>query len=82
MQDSTYEGRWLTPKQMADVIQRHPYTLINKAKKLTKDGIFIEGIHYFKTGSSHSSTYQWNYTEIRKTFSEWRAPSREVQDGK
>ena len=81
MSGSTYEGRWITTKQMAEVISRHPYTLINKAKKLVKDGIFKEGFHFLKTGSSHSSTYLWNYSEILKTFSDWRAPSR-LQDEK
>ena len=79
MTSSTYEGRYISTKQMADVLGKHPYTLINKAKKLTKDGIFEEGFHYFKTGNSHSSTYLWNYSEILKTFHKWRAPSKEVK---
>ena len=51
---------------------------ISLAKKLEKDGIFKNGTHFFKSGSSNSSVYQWNYSEIVKTFSQWRAPSKEV----
>ena len=81
MTQSTYEGRWLTTKQMAEVLSKHPLTLVRWAKKLVKDGVFIEGTHFFKSGASHSSHYSWNYSEILKTFSDWRAPSR-LQDGK
>ena len=78
---STYEGRWLSTKQMAEVLGKHPLTLVRKAKKLVKDGVLEEGKHFFKTGASHASHYSWNYSEISKTFSQWRAPSREVQGG-
>ena len=80
--NSPYEGRWVTTRVMAHVLNYSPVYFIQKAKKLVKDGIFIEGHHFFKSGSANSCSYQWNYSEIVKTFSEWRAPSREVQNVK
>ena len=43
MNQSTYEGRWLTTKQMADVLSKHPLTLVRKAKKLVKDVLISNG---------------------------------------
>ena len=51
---------------------------LREVKKLEKDGVFEYGFHYFKSGASNSCSYQWNFSEIKKTFSKWRAPSREV----
>ena len=75
---STNEGRLIKTNEMADLLGYHPMTLIRKAKKFLKDGTFVEGVHFFKTGNSHSSSYLWNPSEIKKTFSDWRAPSKEV----
>ena len=75
---SSYEGKWVTTRIIADELNYSPVYFIQKAKKLEKDGIFKNGTHFFKSGSSNSSVYQWNYSEIVKTFSEWRAPSKEV----
>ena len=66
MTRSTYEGRWLTTKQMSEVLGKHPLTLVRKAKKLVKDGVLEEGKHFFKSGASHASHYSWNYSEISK----------------
>ena len=82
MNYSTFEGRWLTTKQMSEVLSKHPLTLVRWAKKLVQDGVFIEGTHFFKSGASHSSHYSWNYSEILKTLADWRAPSKGVQSGK
>ena len=79
MKKATQEGRYLRTAEMAAKLNYHPLTLVRKAKKLTKDGVFKEGTHYFKSGAAASSPYLWNETEIVKTFSEWRAPSKEVQ---
>ena len=79
MKKATQEGRYLRTAEMAAKLNYHPLTLVRKAKKLTKDGVLIEGKHYFKTGAAASCPYLWNETEIINTFSEWRAPSREVQ---
>ena len=75
---SSYEGKWVTTRIIADELNYSPVYFIQKAKKLEKDGIFKNGTHFFKSGSSNSSVYQWNYSEIVKTFSQWRAPSKEV----
>ena len=75
----SYEGEWVPTSVIAEDLNYHPVYFIQKAKKLEKDGVFIYGEHYFKSGASNSCSYQWNKTEISKTFSDWRAPSREVQ---
>ena len=75
----SYEGKWVTTSVMAEELSYHPVYFIQKAKKLEKDGVFEYGKHFFKSGASNSCSYQWNLIEIRKTFSDWRAPSREVQ---
>ena len=74
----SFEGEWLTTRMIAYELNYSPVYFIQKAKKLEKDGIFKNGTHFFKSGSSNSSVYQWNYSEIVKTFSQWRAPSKEV----
>ena len=76
----SYEGKWVTTSVMAEELSYHPVYFIQKAKKLEKDGVFEYGKHFFKSGASNSCSYQWNYSEIVKTFSEWRAPSRRVND--
>ena len=75
----SYEGKWVTTAVIAGELNYSPVYFIQKAKKLEKDGVFQYGFHYFKSGASNSCSYQWNKTEISKTFSDWRAPSREVQ---
>ena len=75
----SYEGEWVTTSVIADELNFNPVYFIQKAKKLEKDGVFEYGKHFFKSGASNSCSYQWNLSEIRKTFSDWRAPSREVQ---
>ena len=75
----SYEGEWVTTSVIADELNFNPVYFIQKAKKLEKDGVFIYGEHYFKSGASNSCSYQWNLPLIEKTFSDWRAPSREVQ---
>ena len=77
----SYEGEWVTTSVIADKFNYSPVYFIQKAKKLEKDGVFIYGEHYFKSGASNSCSYQWNLPKINKTFSEWRAPSKEVQSG-
>ena len=74
----SYEGKWVTTSVIADELNFHPVYFIQKAKKLEKDGVFIYGEHYFKSGASNSCSYQWNLPKINKTFSDWRAPSKEV----
>ena len=74
----SYEGKWVTTSVIAEELNFNPVYFIQKAKKLEKDGVFIYGEHYFKSGASNSCSYQWNIDEIKKTFSKWRAPSREV----
>ena len=49
MTRSTYEGRWLTTKQMSEVLGKHPLTLVRMAKKLVKDGVLEEGKHFTKS---------------------------------
>ena len=75
----SYEGELVTTSVIADKLNYSPIYLIQKAKKLEKDGVFIYGEHYFKSGASNSSSYQWNLPKITKTFSQWRAPSKEVR---
>ena len=75
---SSYEGKWVPTRVIAHELNYSPVYFIQKAKKLEKDGVFEYGFHYFKSGAANSSTYQWNFSEIKKTFSKWRAPSREV----
>ena len=75
----SYEGEWVPTSVIAEELNYSPVYFIQKAKKLEKDGVFEYGFHYFKSGASNSCSYQWNLIEIRKTFSDWRAPSREVQ---
>jgi len=78
----SYEGNeWVTTRVMACELNYCPVYFIQKAKKLEKDGVLIYGEHFFKSGASNSSSYQWNFPKIAKTFSEWRAPSKEVQSG-
>ena len=74
----SYEGKWVTTAVIASELNFNPVYFIQKAKKLEKDGVFIYGEHYFKSGASNSCSYQWNLPKIKKTFSKWRAPSREV----
>ena len=74
----SYEGKWVTTAVIASELNYSPVYFIQKAKKLEKDGVFEYGFHYFKSGASNSCSYQWNFSEIKKTFSKWRAPSREV----
>ena len=73
------EGEWVPTSVIAEELNYSPVYFIQKAKKLEKDGVFVYGEHYFKSGASNSSSYQWNLPRIEKTFSDWRAPSREVQ---
>ena len=75
----SYEGEWVPTSVIAEELNYSPVYFIQKAKKLDKDGVFEYGKHFFKSGASNSCSYQWNLIEIRKTFSDWRAPSREVQ---
>ena len=74
----SYEGKWVTTAVIASELNFNPVYFIQKAKKLEKDGVFIYGEHYFKSGASNSCSYQWNLPKINKTFSDWRAPSKEV----
>ena len=74
----SYEGKWVTTAVIASELNYSPVYFIQKAKKLEKDGVFIYGEHYFKSGASNSCSYQWNLPKINKTFSDWRAPSKEV----
>ena len=80
----SYEGKWVTTSVMAEELSYHPVYFIQKAKKLEKDGVFIYGEHYFKSGASNSCSYQWNLPRIQETFPKWKAtaPTREVQDAK
>ena len=78
----SYEGEWVTTRVMANYLNYSPVYLIQKAKKLEKDGVLIQPEHFFKSGASNSCSYQWNLPKIEETFSKWRAPSREVQDAK
>ena len=76
----SYEGNeWVTTSVIADKFNYSPVYFIQKAKKLVQDGIFIEGHHFFKSGSANSCSYQWNLPKIEQTFSDWRAPSKEVK---
>ena len=76
----SYEGNeWVTTSVAASELNFNPVYFIQKAKKLEKDGVFIYGEHYFKSGASNSCSYQWNLPKIKTTFSKWRAPSKEVQ---
>ena len=74
----SYEGEWVPTSVIAEELNYSPVYFIQKAKKLEKDGVFIYGEHYFKSGASNSCSYQWNLPKINKTFSDWRAPSKEV----
>ena len=74
----SYEGKWVTTAVIASELNYSPVYFIQKAKKLEKDGVFEYGFHYFKSGASNSCSYQWNLPKINKTFSDWRAPSKEV----
>ena len=76
---SSYEGKWVTTRIISSELNYSPVYFIQKAKKLERDGIFKNGIHFFKSGPSNSCPYQWNFSEVVKTFSEWRAPSKEVR---
>jgi len=79
----SYEGNeWVTTRVISYELNYSPVYFIQKAKKLEKDGVFIEGHHFFKSGAANSCSYQWNLPRITKTFSDWRAPSREVHDEK
>ena len=73
------EGDWVTTSIAASELNFHPVYFIQKAKKLEKDGVFKYGEHFFKSGASNSCSYQWNLPKIEQTFSDWRAPSKEVQ---
>ena len=80
----SYEGEWVTTSVIAERLNFTPIYFIQKAKKLVKDGIFIEGHHFFKSGSANSCSYQWNLPRIAETFPKWKAaaPTREVQNAK
>ena len=80
----SYEGEWVPTSVIAESLNYSPVYFIQKAKKLEKDGVFIYGHHYFKSGASNSCSYQWNLPRIAETFPKWRAvaPTREVQDAK
>ena len=80
----SFEGEWLTTRMIAFELNYSPVYFIQKAKKLVKDGIFIEGHHFFKSGSANSCSYQWNLPRIAETFPKWKAqaPTREVQNAK
>ena len=76
----SYEGNeWVTTSVIAGKFNYSPVYFIQKAKKLEKDGVFKYGFHYFKSGASNSCSYQWNLPKIEQTFSDWRAPSKEVK---
>ena len=75
----SHEGQWVTTSVAASELNFNPVYFIQKAKKLEKDGVFEYGFHYFKSGASNSCSYQWNLPEIKKTFYQWRAPSKEVK---
>ena len=75
----SYEGEWVTTSVIADKFNYSPVYFIQKAKKLEKDGVFKYGEHFFKSGASNSCSYQWNLPKIEQTFSDWRAPSKEVK---
>ena len=76
---SSHEDEWVTTKVMAIYLNYSPVYFIQKAKKLEKDGVLKYSEHFFKSGSANSSSYQWNKPKIAKTFSNWRAPSKEVK---
>ena len=80
----SFEGEWLTTRMIAYELNYSPVYFIQKAKKLVKDGIFIEGHHFFKSGSANSCSNQWNLPRIAETFPTWiaQAPTREVQNAK
>ena len=80
----SYEGEWVPTSVIAESLNYSPVYFIQKAKKLEKDGIFIEGHHFFKRGSANSCSYQWNLPRIAETFPKWKAqaPTREVQNAK
>ena len=75
----SYEGEWVPTSVIAEELNYSPVYFIQKAKKLEKDGVFKYGEHFFKSGASNSCSYQWNLPKIEQTFSDWRAPSKEVK---
>ena len=68
-------SEWVKTSELARRLCITPTTLLRKKAKYTKDGTWIEGVHWVSTGLVKSSHILFNTKEIFDSFIEFRAPS-------
>ena len=69
-------SEWVKTADLAKRLSMTSTTLLRKRDKFTKDGTWIEGQHWIKTGEVGNSIILFNATEVLKTFVSNRAPSK------
>ena len=69
-------SEWIKASDLAKMLCITPTTLHRKRVKLTRDGIWIEGRHWIKSGEVNNSIILFNVQECFKTFLANRAPSK------
>ena len=69
-------SEWIKTADLAKRLSMTSTTLLRKRDKFTKDGTWIEGQHWIKTGEVGNSIILFNATEVLKTFVSNRAPSK------
>ena len=69
-------SEWVKTAELASKLCMTSTTLLRKKDKFTKDGTWIEGQHWIKTGEVGNSIILFNAPEVLKTFVSNRAPSK------
>ena len=72
-------SEWIKASDLAKRWSITPTTLHRKRVKLTRDGTWIKGRHWIKSGEVNNSIILFNAQECFKTFSANRAPSKGVE---
>ena len=69
-------SEWVRTAELASKLCMTSTNLLRKKDKFTKDGTWIEGQHWIKTGEVGNSHILFNAPEVLKTFVSNRAPSK------
>ena len=69
-------SEWVKTADLAKRLCMTPTTLLRKRAKFTRDGLWIEGQHWIKTGEVGNSIVLFNAPEVLKTFVSNRPPSK------
>ena len=70
-----FTSEMVKSSDMARALGILPVTLHVWREKYLRDGYFLEGTHFIKSGNATNAMYLWNKSEVLKVLAQFKAPA-------